>query len=160
METGRREKLINDLKRCRALVNWCFIVDTAHTAGTLWMIWVYAVDNFSNTRYLGITLWPISAAPLFVCEPRSPIHPISHSTETSAAHVYQLCKPYAVCYAQHKLTVERAPYSVSTPIQLLFAWRIKHFTRTNWLATLLSFLSIATFALGLLAAIRGLVTRT
>ena len=49
----------------RSLVHWCFLVDTVHTAGTLWMIWVYAVDNFANVNYLATTLWPVSAAPLF-----------------------------------------------------------------------------------------------
>ena len=52
----------------RALVHWCFFIDSVHTAGTLWMIWRYAVDNFANTPYLATTLWPVSAAPMFVGE--------------------------------------------------------------------------------------------
>ena len=45
---------------------------------------------------------------------------------------------------------------VSTPIQQLFAWRIKQFTHSWWIFGLLSGLSIASMALGVLAAAEGL----
>ena len=54
----------------RALVHWCFFMDSVHTAGTLWMLWRYTVDHFADNQYLLTALWPVSAAPLFVGESR------------------------------------------------------------------------------------------
>ena len=47
-------------------MHWCFFLDTVHSAAVLWMLWHYSVDNFANYGYLITTLWPMSAAPLFV----------------------------------------------------------------------------------------------
>ena len=60
----------------RALVHWCFLVDTVHSSMALWVLWRYSVDNFMNFDFLATTLWPVSASPLFVgaC-PLSPVHP-------------------------------------------------------------------------------------
>ncbi|KAI0742385.1 hypothetical protein C8Q80DRAFT_1346169 [Daedaleopsis nitida] len=100
--------------KLRALVHWCFFVDTVHSATALWVLWRYSVDHFADHAFATMTLWPVSAIPLFVG-------------------------------------------AVSAPIQHLFAWRIKQFTHSLWLFSLLSFLSVLTFALGIATAAGGLV---
>lgn len=52
--------------RCRVLVHWCFLVDTGHSMAALWLLWHYSVNNFTKVSFLSTTLWPVSAAPLFV----------------------------------------------------------------------------------------------
>ncbi|KAI0753719.1 hypothetical protein C8Q74DRAFT_332216 [Fomes fomentarius] len=106
-----------DGRRLRALVHWCFLVDTVHSMTALWLLWHYSVNNFTKVSFLATTLWPVSAAPLFVA-------------------------------------------LVSGPIQHLFAWRIKQFTHSWPIFSVLSFLSLSSFVIGIVSAAGGLLRHT
>ncbi len=50
----------------RAMVNWCFLVDSAHSIAALWLLWDISVRHFSDTGFVSLTAWPIASIPLFV----------------------------------------------------------------------------------------------
>lgn len=49
----------------RVLVNWCFLLDTSHTATALYMLWNYGITNFANLSILANAPWPFAATPIW-----------------------------------------------------------------------------------------------
>ncbi|PIL26511.1 hypothetical protein GSI_12269 [Ganoderma sinense ZZ0214-1] len=50
----------------RAIVNWCFLVDSAHCIAALWLLWDISVRHFADTDFVSLTTWPIASIPLFI----------------------------------------------------------------------------------------------
>ena len=48
------------------MVNWCFLVDSAHSIAALWLLWDISVRHFADTAFVSLTTWPIASIPLFV----------------------------------------------------------------------------------------------
>ncbi|KAJ6620783.1 hypothetical protein B0H10DRAFT_2356353 [Mycena sp. CBHHK59/15] len=53
-----------DPKIIRYLVLWESILETFHSAISIYFIWLYLVDNFLNASFLATAPWPITAVPL------------------------------------------------------------------------------------------------
>ena len=48
------------------MVNWCFLVDSAHSVAARWLLWDISVRHFADTAFVSLTPWPIASIPLFV----------------------------------------------------------------------------------------------
>ena len=59
----------------RVLVAWVMLLDTFHTAASVYMLWDYVVTNFNNTAFLSAAPWPFPSTPivtaLYVLRPLS-----------------------------------------------------------------------------------------
>ncbi|OBZ74879.1 hypothetical protein A0H81_05146 [Grifola frondosa] len=49
----------------KLMVNFLVVVDTVHTASSVYMLWYYAVANFSNLSVLVTAPWPFTATPIW-----------------------------------------------------------------------------------------------
>jgi hypothetical protein len=55
----------NSLHIIRLLVFWVMILDTVHTASTVYMLWQFTVPNFGNLKVFSSVPWPFPATPIF-----------------------------------------------------------------------------------------------
>jgi hypothetical protein len=49
----------------RLLVFWCMVLDTFHTATTVYMLWDFAVDHFGKYDIYHELPWTYSTTPIF-----------------------------------------------------------------------------------------------
>ncbi|OBZ68158.1 hypothetical protein A0H81_11798 [Grifola frondosa] len=68
-----RASYLRDNVLTQLLVTWTFMIDTAHTGATIYMLWTYAVDNFQNANVLTTAPWPFTATPIFIVCTSGPI---------------------------------------------------------------------------------------
>ncbi|KAJ7093462.1 hypothetical protein B0H15DRAFT_832419, partial [Mycena belliarum] len=57
----------------RCLVAWEFLIDTFHSAASIYFIWLYMVENFLNAQFLQAAPWPLTAVPLLTAMSACPI---------------------------------------------------------------------------------------
>ena len=48
----------------RVLVAWVMLLDTFHTAASVYMLWDYVVTNFNNPAFLSAAPWPFPSTPI------------------------------------------------------------------------------------------------
>ncbi|THH17028.1 hypothetical protein EW146_g3708 [Bondarzewia mesenterica] len=53
-----------DKKLIQILVAWVMLLDTFHTAATVYMLWDYVVTNFNNSAFLDAAPWPFPSTPI------------------------------------------------------------------------------------------------
>jgi hypothetical protein len=61
--TGPRYK--GDSWTIKLLVPWALLLDLAHSASIIWVIWQYTIPHFGDVAFLATTPWPYPMTPIF-----------------------------------------------------------------------------------------------
>lgn len=100
----------------RCLVAWVALVDTTHTASTMYMLWYYVVANFTNPSVVGTIPWPLTAQPIFIvlyvnyfC-----VHPRHYARPNRLAAPLSLLK--STSRFASRTSVDRDPCFGSSPV--------------------------------------------
>ncbi|KAJ7489468.1 hypothetical protein FB451DRAFT_691233 [Mycena latifolia] len=67
------KRRLEDSRTTRYLVTWELAVDTFHSATSVYLVWLYMVENYLNAPFLQSAPWPISAVPLITAMSAYPI---------------------------------------------------------------------------------------
>lgn len=62
-----------DRKAIQVLVAWVMLLDTFHTAASVYMLWDYVVTNFNNPAFLSAAPWPFPSTPIVTAFASVPI---------------------------------------------------------------------------------------
>ncbi|KAJ7031091.1 hypothetical protein C8F04DRAFT_1263127 [Mycena alexandri] len=100
-----------DPRIIRYLVAWEFMIDTFHSAITVYFLWIYMVDNFLNAPFLQTAPWTVSAVPIVTALSACPIQTFL------AYRVFQLSKSWYVLVILLVLTAAHA--AAATTISVL-----------------------------------------
>ncbi|KAM5539595.1 hypothetical protein V8D89_006704 [Ganoderma adspersum] len=95
----------------RAMVNWCFLVDSAHSIAALWLLWDISVRHFADTTFVSLTTWPIASIPLFVAMTAAPIQ------QLFAWRIKQFTHGWPLFIVLSVLSIASASFGVTTAVK-------------------------------------------
>ncbi|KAJ7485100.1 hypothetical protein B0H11DRAFT_2018115 [Mycena galericulata] len=112
------KRRLDDSRATRYLVAWEFLIDTFHSAVSIYFIWLYIVDNFLNAAFLQAAPWPLTAVPLLTAMSACPIQLFL------AYRVFLLSRSHPISAMLIFLTVANAGLATTTSA---LAFRVETF---------------------------------
>ncbi|TFY82838.1 hypothetical protein EWM64_g1174 [Hericium alpestre] len=105
-----------DRKLISFLVAWVILLDTFHTAASVYMLWDYVVTNFNNPAILSAAPWPFPSTPIVTVFASVPIQIFLAWRIRQLSHSLWLFAIIAVCsFAQGALGCAGAIGALQTP---------------------------------------------